>query len=242
MELSDLLKAFGSIRELLVVWLNCLRNPLQLCDLEFINLGNEDARLKRAISVWTVSFALTLVVLLPVYAVVGIGLKSFEFHLSTFLIFFLSFLCSGFFFHIGFLWSGIKSKFVDTFLIQAITVSCYTPLTTLMYYPSYLRLMSSIHDAREHRVSIAEALGYISGKQSRGDEPFTYLSILFLPVALVPLVIFAQAVSKRYGVHRAKVLSSLSFATAVLVPISNGVFNAFYHLFIYIFSQDHTGN
>jgi hypothetical protein len=110
MELSDIIKGADSMRRLLPNWIQCLRHPLQFSDQQFINLKDENAKVLRAISLLTVSFVLTLLVLFPLYHVVGIGLEDREFHLSTFFILLLSFLTSGVFFHIGFLWSGIKSK------------------------------------------------------------------------------------------------------------------------------------
>jgi hypothetical protein len=158
MELSDIIKGAESMRRLLPNWIQCLRHPLQFSDQQFINLKDENAKVLRAISLWTVSFVLTLLVLFPLYHVVGIGLEDREFHLSTFFILLLSVLTSGVFFHIGFLWSGIKSKLNDTLLMEAVTMSCYTPFITLTSYSVYLQIMNSINEARERHVSNADFL------------------------------------------------------------------------------------
>jgi uncharacterized integral membrane protein len=102
MELADLTKNFGSLSNLLTDWLNCLRHPLKCCEQQLLELETEDAKIKRAVSTWMTSFVITLVILLPLYALIGIDLKKVEFHLPAFVILFLSFLCSGMASHIGF--------------------------------------------------------------------------------------------------------------------------------------------
>ncbi|HYZ73499.1 MAG TPA: hypothetical protein VE641_10505, partial [Chthoniobacterales bacterium] len=227
----------------LVDWITCLIAPLRFSDQQLTTLRTHKGRLMCAIKVWGVSFLLTLILLLPLYWLIGIGLlQPIEFHLSTFVILFLSFFCSGLLFHAGFRWSGIKSKFTKTFLMQAITMSCYSPINTFTYYAFYLKLMNVINDAHEHNVATEGALGYMLGHQSAVDGPLTYLSILSVPLSLLPIAIFAQAVSKRYGVPKVKVLSSLSFSTAILVPLSSAAFNAVYYLSLYNFSHGHTSN
>jgi uncharacterized integral membrane protein len=240
MELADLTKNFGSLSNLLTDWLNCLRHPLKCCEQQLFELETEDAKIKRAVSTWMTSFVITLVILLPLYALIGIDLKKVEFHLPAFVILFLSFLCSGMASHIGFRLARINSQFADTFLIQAITVSCYTPLLTLMGYPSYLRLLMAMKEAKVHHLGMVDTLKGIF-TPTRGDDIgaiFEMLGSVLLPLAFFPIAVFAEATSRRYAVNRAKILSSLSFSTAVLYSLPSVALSALYFFVIYIFTGE----
>src|SRR5260221_686552 len=89
-------------------------------------------------------------------------------NLPTLVILLLSFVCGAIGVHFGFRLAGINSKFADTFLIQAITLSCYRPLLTLIFYPENLRLVMAINDAKGKHLLLSEALKAISTPPS-GD-------------------------------------------------------------------------
>ncbi len=112
MELTDLTKIFGSFGNLLTDWLDYLRHPLKCCEQQLLELETENAKIKRAISVWMTSFVISLVILLPSYALIEIDLKNAQFHLPAFVILFLTFVSGSAAFHIGFRQAKISSQFL----------------------------------------------------------------------------------------------------------------------------------
>src|SRR5271166_3384972 len=140
MGLEDLTKNITSLSAVIADWLRYLRRPLKCCEELLRDLPTEEQKIARGITVWLTTFIITLVILLPLYYLIGIDLKQVEFFLPAFLILFLNFLSYCVAIQIGFRMAKIQSLFSDTFLIYSVTVSCYAPLYTLLGFPLTWRL------------------------------------------------------------------------------------------------------
>jgi len=241
MGIDDIKKTFASVSDLLSDWLRFLRRPFASCEQELSSQSTDDGKIKRAVSIWVTSFIISLIILLPLYSLMGIRLENLEFQLPACVILFLSFLSSCAVIHVGLRWSKIDSQFADTFLIQAITLSTYTPLLYIIAYPSNYRVMSVLKDAKVRHLGFGETLQAMFAQPihpSAYDTATQAYAGIFMFLAIVPVAIFAEAASRHYAVKRSRVLSSLSFSTVVGGILPSAILSALYFFVIYTFTVD----
>jgi hypothetical protein len=241
MGINDLKKAVDSLSDALVEWLTYIRNPLRSCTRLLSTSEEDQSKIKLAINIMTVNFVISLIILTPLYYFVGISFKSLEFHLPAFLLSAVTVLWCAAAFHIGFRIFSIESRFEDTLLIYSICVGCYSPIVIFVSYPAAMQFVIALKDARVHQLGFEGTFSVYMALQDNAS-PIANLSKtlggLMVPVSLVPLGLFAEAISKQYAVSRRNVLSSMSFSMGVVAILPGLALSLLYYVLIYIFASD----
>jgi hypothetical protein len=244
MGLEDITKSITSLSDVIADWLRYLRHPLKCCEELLRDLQTEEEKIKRGITNWATTFVMTLIILLPIYYLIGIDLKKVEFFLPAFLILFLNFLFYCVAIQVGFRRTKIQSLFSDTFLIYSVTTSCYTPLYNLIGFPTTLRLLTTLRDTKILHLGLQDTIKTVylslSSSASLENQTFIILSLFLIPLCCIPLVLFAEAASKHYAVSRQKIFSSLTFSVAVIAQVPCAALLFLYYVIIYIFASGPT--
>jgi hypothetical protein len=202
----------------LVNWARYIRTPLVACDEAMATLRSNEEKIGRAIGIYFQSFVLGLATALAIYYSAGLGLGNVGFHFSVFVLQWLLLFIVVTIMHLGLRCAGIQSAFPDTLLMYAICVCCYSPIFAVLSYPSSIAFLSAMKDAKADSPEFFDAILNIEPEAL--INPLTQVENIVDLVALIPAVIFAEAIARRYGASRPRVLSSLSVSIAVgVLPI-----------------------
>jgi hypothetical protein len=240
--ITALKDALAALRDLFLEWFLAALHPITKCQ-SLLSITDSDERLVAAIKLWTVSFIVALVVDLPLYHPIGIGLSSIEFHLSIFLCLTLAMVSCGLAIHLGLRIFGIRSTFSDVATIYTVYVMCYQPLLNLLTYFASSRMFSILGLARSQGQELDETIRFILAQLviagNRNDLTNDVGDLCFLRLlaeSCLGSALLASTIADRYSVPRPKSFSALSFAMIVLVPpilFAQGVLVAYVE-FIYM--------
>lgn len=197
--------------------------------------------MKRAATIWTISFVLGAVVLAPLFNAIGIQFENVGFQLSVFLFQTLAFLLTSIVIHIGLRRYRVNSQIEDTFLIYSVVFGSYYPVLSVLNYPALALLLSSLKASKAHGAglvnTVAAALGAVASPSSLAMSVLiTTGSFLGAVIGIVLVGVFATAVAGRYLTDRQRVLNSLSFSMGVLVILPAAICSLLYYYVLFSFS------
>jgi hypothetical protein len=236
---NELTSALSGLIDIFVEWVEYVRHPFLACDRLLVDYETDQVRLKRAMKIWLSSFIISVVVLTPLYNRGGIGLATLGFHLSLFFFVTLALLLTSGAIHIGLLWDGVKSRFGDTLLIYSLFFGTFSPLFSLLSYPSLAILFSSLKVSKAQHLGSWETAVAVSKAFSSPSPiaaiPLQFEHALTVVASLALSGMFAEAVAKYYQKDRHRILSSMSFSIAVLGIVPGLICAWFYYYVVFSF-------
>jgi hypothetical protein len=242
MDLDDIRKGMDAIADLLVQWIQYIRDPRGNAIRLLAEAEPEQSRIKHAIGIWIIGFVLSLLILTPVYSSVGIGFKNLEFQLVAFLFLTAYLICAGACVHIGLNRYGVRSRFGDTLLVYTVFFGCYSPLFNLLAYPYTYVIFRGLRQAKSEHLGLYDSAleVFISGTQSSAVSvrllgPLG--SMLLFPVILLLIGTFAGTIADYYGTTRKLILISLSFSLSVLAVVPLMLIAFLYYFIVYTYSS-----
>jgi hypothetical protein len=240
MDLDGIRKGLDVIADLLVQWVQYIRDPRGNAIRLLAEPETEQSRIKHAVGIWLISFVLSLLILTPVYSSVGIGFKNFEFQLVAFLFLTGALICAGACIHIGFKRYGLRSKFGDTLLVYTVFFGCYTPLFNLLGYPYLYATFRALRQAKAEQLGPYDAAVKVfsnvtSAASVRVVGPVASMLIMFAGFLL--LAVFADTIADYYGTTRKQILISLSFSISILSQGTTLLMTFLYYFVVYTYSS-----
>jgi len=212
---DDISKACESVLNLFLEWFDVCRNPLKYF-LELTSVENEKEKIKKSLRLWFVSFLITLVLQVPVLKAVGIEWGNLGFHLPNFLLLMSAFMLTGVALHLGMRIYGINSNLADTLAGYSALVGCYSPIFAVVNYPGFLRILTSLHNAKVQHLSFFQAMALTLQDKGLNNPGLTVLSFAVMIGSYLLLAFMAHKMSEIYAVSRQKMLAAFGFAMAVL--------------------------
>jgi hypothetical protein len=240
-DLDDIRKGMDAIADLVVQWIQYIRDPRGSAIRLLAEVEPEQSRIRRAMGIWVISFVLSLLILTPVYSSVGIGFKNFEFQLVAFLFLTGTLICAGACMHIGFNRYGIRSKFGDTLLVYTVFFGCYSPLFNLLGYPYLYAIFGALRQAKAEHLGLYDTpVRVFSSLQSSAASvrivgPVG--SMLINLAAILLIGAFAGTIADYYGTTRKQILLSLSFSMSILAQVPVFLMTFLYYLVVYTYSS-----
>jgi hypothetical protein len=240
MTLDEIRKELDAIVDVLVQWIQYIRDPRGRA-VKLLGVQEEEqSRIKRALGIWVVSFVISLLVLTPVYSSVGIGFKNVEFQLAIFLFLTSALICAGACAHIGFRWYGLRSNFGDTLLVYTVFFGSYSPIFNFIAYPYSYVLFRALRQAKSGQLGIYDAAvtGFTSLQSGAMVTFVGPVANLFTTVATFLLLgMFASTLADYYRTTRKQILISLSFSFTVLAMIPTLLMTFLYYFVVYTYSS-----
>jgi hypothetical protein len=240
MDLDDIRKGMDAIADLVVQWLQYIRDPRGSAIRLLAEAEPEQSRIRHAMGIWIISFVLSLLIVTPVYSSVGIGFKNFEFQLVAFLFLTGNLICAGACIHIGFNRYGIRSKFGDTLLVYTVFFGCYSPLFNLLEYPNLYATFRTLRQAKAEHLGLYDAaVRVLSSHQSSASLRIVgpVGSMLINLAAVLLAGAFAGTVADYYGTTRKQILISLSFSMSILALVPAILVTFLYFFLVYTYSS-----
>jgi hypothetical protein len=240
MILDDIRKGLDAIADLVVQWIQYIRDPRGNAIRLLAEPEPEQSRIRRAIGIWIISFVISLLVLTPIYSSVGIGFKNLEFQLPAFLFLTGALICAGACIHIGLKRYGVPSKFGDTLLVYTVFFGCYSPLFNLVSYPLLYAMFGVLRHVKSEHLGISDAAAelftsFSSTASLRVVGPVTSI-LLQLAVGLL-FGMFAGTMADYYGSTRKQILISLSFSITIMSQLPGLLMIFLYYFVIYTYSS-----
>jgi hypothetical protein len=240
MDLDDVRKGMDALADLLVQWIQNIRDPRGNAIRLLAEVEPEQLRIRRAMGIWIISFVISLLILTPIYSSIGIGFKNFEFQMVAFLFLTLSLVGAGACIHVGLNRYGLRSKFGDTLLIYTVFFGSYTPFFNLLGYPHFYNLVQALRQAKSEHLGLYDATAKVLtlSDSATSISFLTPVGSMLLYVATAWLMgTMAGTVAEYYGTTREQILISLSFSLSVLAPLPLLLVTFLYYFVVYTYSS-----
>ncbi|HEX8153128.1 MAG TPA: hypothetical protein VF698_08395 [Thermoanaerobaculia bacterium] len=205
------------------LWLGAFRRSDAMAVRIFEENATARERVRAVTALWFASFFLSLVVASPLYY--GHGLKSeAAFHLVSILLQYVGLFLVAWCFHRALLMYGVRSNFVDTFVLQTIISAGLAPLFTLASLPAKLRMLTLVRAApKVTEWWVFDVLKRVFASPVRQGTVIEIADLAALPLLMlivaVGLARLLPMLRDHYGADSWRLVRALSFGVGVLAPI-----------------------
>jgi len=244
---TDFLDQLGRLRDTFVEWLFAVLRPLEKCQ-ELLTIKDSKTRMSKVLQLWTMSFVIAVVVDLPLYYPLGLGLKNIEFHIIIFLCLTFGLIASGFALNVGLRVYKIPSSFSEVSAIYNSCVMIYQPFLNLFTYFATYRVLSILLVAKKRGLPLLDSLHFFlqqNQNTSHVDSPLNIAvhlsSWILMGLTACCSTLAAIAIANHYRLPQIKAFSAVAFAITMLVPIVGVVQGAIvdYITFTYMSASSH---
>ena len=220
----DLKASLDYFLGLFVDWLLAALHPIRNCQ-SLLSVEDEGERARKTFGLLGTSFAVTIILNLPLYQPYGIGLGSVGFHISSLTCLTFTMIACGLAIQLSLRIYGIKSTLSDTTSIYTACVLCYQPLVAVLSYPSYLRLFSVLSSAKRQGLDLGQTVNLFLAHSATADRSYGFIGIssslcscILLALTCICSTLMATVVADRSSASRLKSFSAFAFASMILLP------------------------
>jgi hypothetical protein len=228
-QLQDFLELLTSLVDLIVLWLDCLRQPFLTISKALTEYPDDQGRLRYTVKLWIISFMISLALQLPVYWMLEMDWERVEFLLPSALLLLFSFMGSGLVAHLGLKASHVNSNFAETWLIYAVLFAAHAPFFTLLAYPALVDMLLMVQHAKASHDNVLDVITEVWSlvmAQSSAPPGRSLVGLvgdaISVPMYLymgVVIVMFMHVVRVRYEAPKYAVFRGVSLGVGVFAPV-----------------------
>jgi hypothetical protein len=221
----------------LITWCRAAAAPAQTA--RSILSMTESERTAILMAIWLWSIMLSVLFQGPIYKLYGIEWTDIGFLLPYVLMMSLTTLLIAVAAHLAFRLFRVPSSLFDTLSMFVITVTVYSPVSTLLALPGQANMISTMSTIKPLNLSFWGVIQRLRDEMvSRGSQgdPLGDVQFVIIPigsvVSLCSLAIFAECVVQQYKTQRFKTLFALDLGiTLAVIPVYALTF--FIHLLLW---------
>lgn len=222
MKPEDVSKNFSVILELLIKWWACVCNPINTALIILTQGKDKVTVLKAATSLWATAIFLSTILEIPMYQRHGISWSNVGFHLTHQLVLFTGLFMHCLSFYVGFRIFKIRGPFIDLFVLSAVVIGVYSPILTLLMYPSSVRILDLLAESKGAGFDVDTALFMTSNYMATAIHSGYFGAYAMTSGVLLMVFTFGlyalqlQILSNRWDVDKPRLFNAAAFGFCVV--------------------------
>lgn len=223
---ENFLESLDFLLDSLIEWAEAIRSPLDTANRIISTAGNDTNVFKGATKLWLTAFIISTVIQIPIFQLHEISWGDFGFYLSSGLVLLLIVLAYCGSIYGGLRAFGIEILFVDLYLLYIVLIGIFSPLISILSYPTTINFISTLDRLKEEGVNFTSAIIEMYSITQLGTssvvlEVYLSLSALLVTIFLYSMLSYlVNILSVELGASKTSIMNALTMGFVVfgLIP------------------------